>query len=78
MVGGMFLFTNNSLRAAWWNSWGCLLFSTKGGGQEQLLLHMDASPHNMSGTSRGKDIFLACPFFEFSGDLRVLSSCEGV
>lgn len=62
MVGGMCLFTNNSLRAACWNSWGRLLFSTKQGGQEPLLLHVDASPHNMSGTSRGKDIFLACPF----------------
>ena len=47
------------------------------GGQE---LSKDASSHNMSGTSTGKDIFLACSFFffEFSGDLRVFSNCEGV
>ena len=46
MVGGMFLFTNNSRRATWWNSWGCLLFSTVWRGQE---LYRDASSHNMSG-----------------------------
>ena len=46
------------------------------GGQE---LSRDASSHSMSGASMGKDIFLACPFFfEFSGDLRVFSNCEGV
>lgn len=81
-LGGRALRLKWSPGDAGWRYWECLLWSTAPGARSSScstwLLLAPVSSRPAEGRQAWKIFFLACSFFWFSGDLRVLSSCEGV